>query len=234
MTPPQNLFPFILCFSLLLPRLSFSLLCLLSYSLSSAFHDFTLFNYLFIIYFSSPIVHIPHPLLRTSLLSAPLLLSSPTADRPDPAWWWHFTHADPSQITSPCGSQSQGQGQGCCWRERGGRGGCTEASKMALVIIIIHCLLVLLSCASSHSSCFFVLLMSGPHGTRISWAQDGWSQRGQVADAWLILLRLKSARVSSCNGNSQIETNTHAFWKAHVHRIDCTKYDCADCRSSMI
>lgn len=51
------------------------------------------------------------PITYTSLS----LLSSPTADRPDPAWLWHFTHTDLSQLTHPCASQSQGQGQGFCW-----------------------------------------------------------------------------------------------------------------------
>lgn len=53
------------------------------------------------------------------MYTPPLLLSSPTADRSDPAWWWHFTHADLSQLTRPCGSQIQGQGQAfCCGKGR--------------------------------------------------------------------------------------------------------------------
>ncbi len=62
--------------------------------------------WLFMISLSSPIIfawfispHLSPSSSITTLLSSHflLLLSSPTADRPDPAWWWHFTHADPSR-----------------------------------------------------------------------------------------------------------------------------------------
>lgn len=60
----------------------------------------------------------------------------------------------------------------------GGRSSAQKLGKMALVIIIIHSLLVLLSTASSHSCCFCVLLMSGPHGTWISWALEWLESTG--------------------------------------------------------
>lgn len=88
------------CFSLLLPILSFS-----PFFPLRSFHRFTILST-----FVSVIIYLHQS-------SSPLLSSChpPTVDRPDPAWWWHFTHANPSQITCPCGSQSQSQGQDFCW-----------------------------------------------------------------------------------------------------------------------
>lgn len=159
MTPPQNLFPFIHCFSQLLQNY------LLFLSVPSAFflqiHPPQLFSFC---------DYLPLPIFLYYLhTSSSLLLSSLTADRPDPAWWWHFTHADPSQITCPCVSQSQGQVQDFYWGVEG-------------------------------------------RLQRQARAQDGQSQRGQVADAWLIPLRPQGACVNSYrHWNTQIKTNRHAF-----------------------
>lgn len=161
---------------------------------------------------SSLLLHYVH-------LSPPLLLSYTTADRPDPAWWWHFTHADLSQITSPWRNQSQGQGHGFCWGLEGG--GCWGQQDGPSHHN--HSLPAGPSVLDSHSSCFVVLLMSGPHGTRISWARDGQSQQGQAADAWLILLRLQSAYISSDNWNGHIEINAHTSPLTDIHKTDCTK-----------
>lgn len=74
-----------------------------------------------------------------------LLLSSTTADRPDPACRWHFTHADLSQITSPWRRASARAKAAVSAGSWGGREEVAGAIKMAPLMIIIHCLLFLLS-----------------------------------------------------------------------------------------
>lgn len=69
-------------------------------------------------------------------LSSPHLLSYSTADRPDRAWWWYFTHADLIQITSPWKEPEPCRAKAMA--SAGNWGGVAEESKMALVMIIIH------------------------------------------------------------------------------------------------